>query len=185
MKVKGAALRSTMNYIREHFPPAAIEKVLSRVSPEDQKILRRPLLVSDWYESKILIALMRAAGKETDQDERSLFHAMGRQSCDDGLNTVYKIFYKLGSPSFIVSKGLHLWNNYYSDGVIATLESSPTMAHIRLTRNPFPDEAMCIRLSGWFERSLELSGGKAIGIHHIACVHHGQENCEWRGTWEL
>jgi len=74
--------------------------------------------------------------------------------------------------------------NYYSDGVIVILESSPTLAHIRLTKNSFPDESMCVRLSGWMERAVELSGGKKIRLLHPSCVHHGQEYCEWKGAWE-
>jgi hypothetical protein len=184
MNVKGSALRSSLNYLRENFPPADVDKILDRLPPEQRKIFEKPVLVSDWFDAKVLYSLMKAMAGGSNQDPRALYHQMGRQSCDDGLNTVYKIFYKLGSPSYIIEKGMRVWNNYYSDGVIVTLKSTPKMAHIRLTKNSFPDESMCIRLNGWMERAVELSGGKRIRLSHPSCVHHGQEYCEWEASWE-
>ena len=183
MKVKGSALRSTLNFIREHHPPEQVEKMLQHLKPEHKKLLERPILVSDWHEAVILVDLMKAVPTVTGEDGRSLWHRIGRQSADDGLNTVYKVFFRLGSPSYILKRGLQLWNNYYSDGVMVVENITDQGADVRLTKNAFPDECMCIRITGWMERSIELSGGKGVRIAHKTCVHRGDAECTWRGDW--
>lgn len=183
MKVKGAALRSTLHYIREHYPPEQVEAILGRLDAEHRKLLDRPILVSAWYEAEVLYTLMKAVAATSGEEPRALWHRMGRQSCDDGLNTVYKIFYRLGSPAYILKRGFQLWNHYFSDGLMVIEDSTATSARSRLTKNFFPDESMCVRITGWMERSLELSGAEAIRITHSTCVHRGDKECAWQGEW--
>ncbi len=183
MKVKGSALRSTMHYIRDHYPPDQVGKIMDQLDPEHRKLLERPILVSDWHEAEILVRLMKAAAAVSGEDGRTLWARIGRQSCDDGLNTVYKIFFRLGSPSYILKRGFQLWNNYYSDGVMVVENITDQGADVKLTKNAFPDECMCIRITGWMERSIELSGGKGVKIVHKTCVHRGDAECTWRGDW--
>jgi hypothetical protein len=183
MKVKGSALRSTLNFVREHFPPDQVEKMLQRIPPDHRKLLERPILVSDWHEAAILVGLMKAAAAASGEEGRALWHRMGRQSADDGLNTVYKVFFRLGAPSYILKRGFQLWNNYYSDGVMVVENISDRGADVKLTKNAFPDECMCVRITGWMERSIELSGGKGVAIRHKTCVHRGDPECAWRGDW--
>lgn len=184
MKVKGSALRSTMNYLREHYTAQQVQKVLARLTADERSAAERPILTSSWYEAGILYDLMRAMAAETPGDPRELYRTLGRQSCDDGLNTVYRVFFKVGSPSFMLKFTIQVWANYYSEGKMTLVDGGAQRAHLRLDGVRSVDEAMCHRVTGWLERALELSGAQAIHMAHQACVHAGAPACEWKAAWQ-
>ena len=184
MRVKGAALRSSITYLREHFPAEIQQKVMESLQEDQRTILSRPILVSDWYDAELLYSFMHAVAEVSVQDERVIFHAMGRQSCDDGLNTVYKLFFKIGSPAFIIKRAAQVWGNYYDEGKMEVLDSSSKFAHLRLLEQHLPNVAMCMRVTGWMERAVEFSGGRNVQLDHNTCAHRGDQFCEWRASWE-
>ncbi len=184
MKVKGSALRSTMNYLREHFTSEQVNRVLSALPAGHRDELSKPILISTWYDSAILFNLMNAMARESGQPSEVLFHRLGRQSCDDGLNTVYRIFFKIGTPSYMLKFTVQVWRNYYDEGKFVVLSGSSNQAHIRLQDVSFPDSGMCVRVTGWLERALELSGARNIRMSHSACRFSGAPSCEWTATWE-
>jgi hypothetical protein len=184
MKVKGSALRSSMNYLREHYTTAQVERVLGRLAEEQRSVVERPLLTASWYEASVLYDLMHAMAAETPGDPGELFRTLGRQSCDDGLNTVYKVFFKVGTPSFMLKFTIQVWSNYYSEGKMVKVEGTAQSALLRLEGLRPQDEAMCHRVTGWLERALELSGAQDIHMLHEACARRGAAACEWKGVWK-
>ena len=184
MKVKGSALRSTMNFLREHYPPPAIERILNGLPEEDRKILTPPILVSSWFPAETLCRLAHALEKETAGDPEELFLRLGKQSCEDGLNTIYRIFFQVGTPSFIIKRVTQVWSNYYDAGKMVLVSSTSNTVHVRLEGAHLPDSAMCTRITGWMIRSLELSGGRRIALEHTSCIHRGGHDCEWKADWD-
>jgi len=184
MKVKGSALRSTLNYLREHFTADQVRRILERIPAEHRVSAEKPVLISSWYEADLLYALMHAMAAEVTVDPREFYRTLGRQSCDDGLNTVYKIFFKVGTPSFMLKFTIQVWSNYYSEGKMVLVEGGTHSAHLRLEGIRTADEAMCYRVTGWLERALELSGGHGIHMAHETCVRSGGAACEWKAIWQ-
>ena len=184
MKVKGSALRSTLNYLREHFTTDQVRNIMGRLSDDQRASAEKPVLTSSWYEAGLLYDLMHAMAAESPGDPREFYRVLGRQSCDDGLNTVYRVFFKVGSPAFMLKFTIQVWTNYYSEGKMALLEGSPHSAHLRLEGIRSTDEAMCCRVTGWLERALELSGAQAIHLVHETCMLKGGAACEWKAGWD-
>lgn len=183
MKIKGSALRSTMNYLREHFSPDQVEKVMQALPSDARAILEIPILVSSWYEADLLFVLMKKMVSELNQSPDILFPKMGEQSCDDGMNTVYRIFFKIGSPGYILKFTIQVWSNYYSEGKMILVSRTSNSAHLRLEEVHFPDRAMCLRITGWLRRALELTGAKVTSFSHSACIFEKAPACEWKATW--
>lgn len=88
MNVKGSALRSTLNYLRERYTPEQTNMVMSVLYDDQRKTLESPILVSSWYEADLLYALLRSMAAQLGEQPQALYEKVGRQSCDDGLNTV-------------------------------------------------------------------------------------------------
>jgi hypothetical protein len=185
MKVKGSALRSTLKFASDHYPEKTVRAVMESLPAEHRSELGKSILAGDWYDAGLLHTYMHALARASGDPEDDLFYRIGRQSCDDGLNSLYRMFFKVGSPHFILKRVPQIWGNYYDAGRMTLVEGTPLTALIRLEGTHFPDEALCHRIRGWMVRAIELSGGKQITIVHTACVHHGQAVCEWKGNWEL
>jgi hypothetical protein len=183
MKVKGSALRSTMSFLREQYPAPTVARILAGLPEEDRKILTPPILTSAWFPADALCRLIHGMEKETPGDPQDLYLRVGMQSCEDGLNTIYKLFFKVGTPSFILKHAGQVWKNYYDEGQIVLVSSTSNTAHVRLEGAKMPDPAMCMRISGWMKRAAELSGGHSVAVDHCACVHRGAPACEWKTDW--
>lgn len=184
MNVKGSALRSTLNYLREHFTADRVRRVMERLPAGQRSAVEKPVLTSSWYDADVLYGLMHAMASEAGGDPKELYRMLGRQSCDDGLNTVYKVFFKVGTPSFMLKFTLQVWSNYYSEGKMVLVAGGSQAAHLKLEDVRFVDEAICCRVTGWLERALELAGARDIHMIHEPCSIRGGAACEWKAVWK-
>ena len=118
-----------MNFMRENFPSEAVARILAGLPETDRRTLSQPILMSAWYRAGILCSIMHAMAKKCSERPDDLFFRLGRQSCDDGLNTLTKIFFKMLTPSFILKHVGQIRSNYYDSGTMVILDSSPIMGH--------------------------------------------------------
>lgn len=184
VKVKGTALSSTVRYLQEKFGPEAVEKVIAGLSEADKAGIRNGVLVSSWYPFALLVAIMRAAKKEFGTRAPDIYREIGRASADYSLSTVYKIFFKVGSPQFIIGRAATVYGNFYSSGVFKVTDSGKGFANVQITGFAEPCEEYCQRVWGWMERMLELTGAHNIKAVHVQCCLRGDPVCLYHGTWD-
>ena len=98
MQVKGAALVSTIAYIKLKHGEEGFEKVLSKMSEEDREILSEPIMEPIWYPFRLYVNLTQKVDQVFGIGDLSLVREVGAFGADHDLKTIYKIFYKLGSP---------------------------------------------------------------------------------------
>ena len=114
-----------------------------------------------------------------------MYWLMGRQGSDDALTTVYRIFYRLGSPSFIIQRAPLVWKNYYSEGTFVVPKVTAVSAVARVTDLCMPHQGVCTRISGWIQRTMEHSGGREVRVVHPQCTLAGGPHEEWDVNWTL
>lgn len=183
-QVKGTALHSTVRFIQEKYGPEGLEKATSALPEAERTAIRNGVLVSSWYPFKTLIGLMRGAQAVDGGKTADLFQQMGRASADFSLNTVYKIFFRVGSPQFIISRAAVVYTSYYSVGELKVPVSEKGRAAAELHGFPEATPEFCSRLLGWMQRTLELTGAENVVTTHTKCVTRGDSTCRWDGTWK-
>lgn len=182
-RVKGTAVLASIRYVKENLGEDVINGVLAALPEDDRKALGGHLLASAWYSMPAFLHFMEEAEKQLAGKEPDVLRKMGRASADYSLTTVYKIFFKVGSPEFIIGKAARVFGSYYDSGKVVPVESSPGRAAFDLVEfqgaPPF-----CARIGGWMERTLELAGAKDVRVHHPECLHRGGPRCRFEGTWK-
>jgi hypothetical protein len=181
--VKGAPLLSCERYLGEHFGPEAWRRLLAELTPQERSELSPAVLATSRYPFALFLKVIRVAKQLFGGQEPRLHDKMGRASADYGLTTVYKIFFKVGSPQFIISKAPKVWKAYYNSGDLRSLVSEPGHAVMELAGFEEPALELCERLTGWFTRTLELAGAAEPKLVHTECVHRGAGTCRWEGWW--
>jgi len=184
LKVKGIALKSTINYIKSKLKPEELIAFEGSLSLNCRDFFHLPVLSAEWYEANSLVEIMVKIPEFLKRKPEEVWWEIGRYSCDDGLNTVYKIFYKLGSPEFIIKRAAQVWSNYYSEGNFFVVSHSLNSAHVQIKDISLPHPALCTRISGWMERAIELSGGKNVVLRHTLCKFQKQIIEEWKANWD-
>jgi uncharacterized protein (TIGR02265 family) len=182
-RVKGTAIHSSVRYVEERFGEGALGRVTAALPPEDGAALEG-LLASSWYPMGLLLRLMQEAERQLAPQEPELIRNMGRASCDYGINGVYRIFFKVGSPEFIISRATRVFSNYYDTGELKIVEVGDRRVAAELVGLEGGAAQFCERIYGWMQRTLELAGARNLRSGHTSCVHRGDAVCRFEGSWD-
>ncbi len=184
-RVKGTAVKATVAFLRERADEDTFKDVLEGMEEGERDILTQPILQSSWYELSLMLHVMAAAeGRITLPPGRTLAWEMGRFSADYGLKTIYKVFFKVADPGFIIRKSSQVFSSYYDSGRMAVVSSEDKSALLQISGFNQPHVWFCERLMGWMQRTLELSGAKNARLAHPKCMARGDATCDYSGRWE-
>ncbi len=180
-EVKGTAVAASLRYASEKLGPQSYRRMLESLSEEERHVVENGILASGWYPVDMLVHVMESAIKVS--GDPHMPHEMGRASADYSLTTIYKIFFKVGSPQFVISKAGAVFKTYYTAGQMNATVSEKGHAVLEATgfeSNPL----LCERITGWMERTLELSGAQGPRLVHTQCVCRGDALCRYEGRWD-
>jgi hypothetical protein len=182
-RVKGTAVQSSLRYVRERFGEEALQAVLAAL-PAAHAAAVSDVLASSWHPMESFLRFMQEAKRQLGGGEPDVVRNMGRASCDYGLTGVYRVFFKLGSPEFIISRGARVFSSYYDSGRLTVPESRDGRAVAEVASLEGGAPEFCERMLGWMERTLELAGAKGLRSAHSLCVHRGDPVCRFEGDWK-
>lgn len=180
MNVKGTALVSTIRYLTQTHGESGLRQVLTRLPRTDRERVERGFLVSGWYPVDLMMRITRLACEEFGPETA---RALGAASADYALNVVYKIFFRVGSPQFTMSRATAMFRSYYDEGACRSVlaERGHGMVEVSGVLTPWPE--FCERVHGWLRRVLELSGAQNVTIEHRSCIGRGDPLCLFEGRW--
>jgi hypothetical protein len=181
MQVRGSILRSRVHYVRAH-QAAALPLITERLPPELQEALPKGFLETRWYPFPWLTAFTDAADAVMGRGDQRLAYEMGRFSCDQNLPTLYRVFFRFGSPRYILDRAAKAWRAQFDAGDMAVIETTPTSATVELSHVPEPHRGHCLGVTGWISRAVELTGEDLQGIDET-CRAAGDERCTWHVRW--
>jgi hypothetical protein len=184
-RVKGTALKSTIEFLKSHMGDGPFQGLLRGLTPEEVALVSSPVLMSGWYEFSFLKKLMKLGeGHVKLQAGRSLAWELGRYSAEAALSGIYKLFFKVTDVGFIVKKASYLFPTLYDSGTMEVVDLQPNGAVMRVREFNEPSPEFCDRLQGWMERTVELTGRKRVAIDHPKCRNRGDAYCEYHGRWD-
>lgn len=178
IQVKGSAVTSRIRFVRDRYGEPGYRRLKDELAPEERATLEARILPHQWVPYDLFVRLNVVADRMFGEGDLQLCREMGRFGADLNLPTLYRIFYKLGTPAFILGKAARLWDLHYSSGRLAVHQEGP--GQVRLSIHDFarPHRAHCMSVLGWAERSAELSGAALRFSDEVACRTRGAEACE-------
>ncbi len=182
--LKGAAWKPIVKFVKVTFGEDPLSKVLESVSPECRTIASETILVNSWYDMSLIEEFISAADRLLGTGDLTIARKMGQYSAEFGIKTVYKIFMKVGSPEFVIKKAPVIWKRYYSRGDLNLVEFEKGHVILRLTDMGQISKVTCVRVTGWMETTLRMSGAKDSVVEHISCKIRGDSHEEWEGRWQ-
>jgi len=182
-RVKGTAVDSSLRYVRERFGEDTLAGILAAFPEADRAALGQGVLPSSWYPMDAFLHFMQEAERQVGPQEPDLARRMGRASSEHSLKGVYKVFFKVGSPEFIIARAAPVFASYYDTGEMTVVEHEPGHAVVELTAFAGARQ-FCERVHGWMERTLELAGARDVRLAHTACVHRGDPLCQFEAIWD-
>lgn len=185
MNVKGTAVKSIQEFVQTRYADKYSEWL--KAMPESSRsIMSKSVFVSDWYNVKdAAIEPTIAIGKVIyNGDSIKAGWETGRFSSESALNGIYKIFVKMATPQFIISRSGKILPSYYEPSEISVKESGSKHVILLFTKLPSNHEVLEARILGWIERALEVTGCKNVKIVPLKSMTKGDHLTELRISWD-
>jgi hypothetical protein len=91
---------------------------------------------------------------------------------------------KLGSPEFMLRRAGTILPIYYTPSEMKVVECRKGQGIMQITKFPDMDQVLEIRIAGWMERAIEISGGKQPNIKITKSLTAGDPLSEFLTTWK-
>lgn len=176
--VKATAVLARINFIKERFGGPGYERVLAAVDGRVAERLRALVLPQEWLPLACLTELVEATERTFGRGDGALCREMARHAADANLTTLYRIFYRVASAGYVLTKASSLWKAHYDSGRLEAVESGPKSIALRIVDFDVPECTHCRSVFAWAERSVELSGGSEVKVAHSGCRKRGARACE-------
>lgn len=165
MEIKGSAVKATPDFVREKFGSRYSEWVKSL--PEKSKtIIEQPIYATTWYSltDSVIVPTQKVADLFYAGNASKAANEIGRYSADIALKGIYKIFIRVSSPHFVLSRASSIFATYYQPSDIKVIESLDKKAVLQLSKFHPNDRLIMNRIAGWIEKTLEITLKSALKV---------------------
>lgn len=165
MEIKGTAVKSTPDYIKEKFPTRYLEWLQS-MPESSRKIFEQLIYATSWYNliDSVLIPTQKAGDLFFIGNHAEAAHELGRYSAEVALKGVYKIFVRVSSPHYVLSRASSIFSAYYKPSSIRVTESKNKRCVLELLQFDYSEKLIMHRIAGWIEQALEITLKTALTV---------------------
>ena len=183
MKVRGVLLKARVLWVVKHHGEGGMEKVKPLLTPQTLQTVKEGVFSSTWYPLEQLVDINVAIDRVFGRGDYELCEELGRFSCESNIPTIYRLFFAVGSISYIIRRTGAAWRVSYDTGNLVVLDSSSNNVRFRM-EGDFPrHRAHCIGLRGWILQAGQLSGAKVMKASE-KCRCWKDPECEFDFTWK-
>jgi len=184
-RVKGTLIAARLRFLKSRGPDV-FDRVVARMTADDQSMLRGMVLPSSWYPVDLLQRLeMTAAAIVAAGDPRALFLEMGRYTAQTNLGPtgVQRAYVRADDPHFLLSNVPRMYVTQHTDGNRTYEKTAAHSAIIRSYDVEPPRKEDCLTTIGWMARAIECSGGREVQVEEKLCRAKGAAHCEFHCRW--
>jgi hypothetical protein len=175
-----------LDWIRKHHGEAGVGRVLTDLgsrSAEHAHVIRGAVVPSLWVPFPALMAFIESIDRIFGQGDLALAGPLAAHAARTNMPLLYRMFYKLGSVEYIMSKAAAVWLTHYDSGR-ATTRKVPGGMHFSLIDFATPHRVHCRTVLGWAQEIVVLSGGRVTAAREIQCRLDGASECEFEVMYE-
>ena len=184
MEVKGSAVATIQEFVHSKYN-SQYDDWLNSLPGESKSLMQNKVLPSSWHkiETAIVIPTEKICNLFYGGDLKGAWE-MGRYSADVALSGIYKLFVKVGTPQFIISRASNILSTYYRPGNINIVESNSNSIVVHFSNFIGMHQVIEYRIAGWIERALEISGCSDISLKVSRSMTKGDEISEMIISWK-
>jgi hypothetical protein len=186
MEIKGTAVKSINEFVKSKFPSAHTDWIKS-LPDASKEIFGSAIYATNWYpvqegavEPTLQVARLFYSG-----DNHKAAWESGRFSADSALSGgIYKFFVKASSPGFIISRANRVFTTYYRPCRMSIADSTAKSVTVLIESEEKVEALVELRIAGWMERALEISGCKGLSITIPESLAMGDRHTKFDIQWE-
>jgi hypothetical protein len=180
-RTKGLTIGHVERFSKQRFGERGWLDTLSKLSPSDQQLLAEVVAVG-WYDLELYARLIRALDERHGRGDLALLDELGRFEAEQDYRGIFRLFFRMASPAYMVEKTADYWRRFHDAGQWAVERRGPTAVWGALSGWGV-DSALCRELVAYVKRAIELVGGRDVVLEHPRCRARGSNRCEYLMSW--
>ncbi|MBN2484405.1 MAG: hypothetical protein JXB34_00380 [Bacteroidales bacterium] len=185
MQVKGAALKTTRDFVKTKFP-ADYKRWIDNLPDSTKKYYESLIDVGGWFPMKesYLVPINKVAEMFYAGNYKKCGDEMGQYSAEVALKGFYKVFLLIATPNYLVQRATKIILTFYTPSEVEAVEIGPKSAGMKIKVFPEISEALEYRMAGWCKKALELSNCTNINYVISKSLAKGDSTTEITYTWQ-
>lgn len=161
------------------------ERFLSLLDPAARQLFEQPVRRSAWYDLVAYAGLLDAACQcFAPEESDTLMQDLGKYVVDDGVNTLYRAFFAIASPSFVLKGSALLWGMFFRGNKLKVIDRGRKFAHVAIVDSAFCALPLCRSIAGGMRATLCHAGALEPQLEEHRCLSQGGgSRCDFRWRW--
>lgn len=181
--IKGRVILDSLAAIKDRVGEQELFKIIRSLSGVSRTVFESPVLFSEWYPLNAFTEFLEADLRETANGDREALAKRSEKIVESQLRGVYRIFVKLGTPKFVISRisGVH---ETYFRGVKIVPEFEGHTVTIKYLGFQKEHAIMEPIIIGFFRTALRISGANRVDLRFTIPIAQGGAYSELTVTWQ-
>ena len=150
-------------FIKKKYGDETFTRLLDRL-PQEVKGIWEDAVLTDSYPFSAFKAMTAALSGELGALENREIAKMYEYIADRSLNVLYKMFFRMTNPSFVISNYPKLWRRFFESGTVEVPLSEKGYARVRFLLPEIFLDWLPPACLGYSKKAVEMAGGKNLMI---------------------
>ena len=182
-EIKGTVLLDTLAAIKARAGEDELVKVIRGLSSKARIVFEGEIYSSSWYSLDAFAEFLEVDIRETGNGDREQLSRRSEKVTEAQLSGVYKVFVKIGTPGFVISRISAVHATYFR-GVQIIPEIEQNQAIIKYVGFQKQHEILQYIIIGFFRKALEMCGAKNATMSFTVPMTDGREYSELTIRWD-
>jgi len=169
--------------VLEHHGQEALDAVIAELGAYGRMLMRSEFDKHAWYNYPLFIELGEVLDRRFGKGDLTLNIELGRWGAKVNTPNIFRMFIKLGSPEWVMSRAAKLWREHFTEGtatVSYTKGEGGSVADLEITDWPVPHLALTYAVMGFAIAAVEMSGASNVRGELISCRSLGGDSTRIR-----
>jgi hypothetical protein len=183
--VRGTTVDAARRFMERHKGTPRWDSFIDRLEPAHRALIDQPVVRRRWYDLELYSSAVELAARELSPEDQTRFCSdLGRFVMDDGVNSLYRAFFAITTPSFVIKGSALLWGMFFKGSRLRVLRRGRKWVEPAIQGAARCWEPLCISISGGMSSALEHAGARNLRLTHHHCQSRGGSSCEFRFEWD-
>src|SRR5688500_18440851 len=116
LQVRGAALWSRREWVRDQHGEAGVRSMLDELSPAGRNLIHNDIDRTAWYNYPLFINFGTVLDRRFGAGDGRLNFELGRYGCHLNMPTIFSMFIRLGSVEWVLQRAAKVWREHFTAG---------------------------------------------------------------------
>jgi hypothetical protein len=180
---KGVSFLYARTYIVAKYGHETWEKVVESMPRESRELWVQSLLVTQEYPFEAFKDMMSSLSRVLKTAKDAELAAIYEFIADQSLNKMYKIFFRLAHPSFVIKNYPSLWKMFFNAGTVEVPVAEKGHAILRFLLPEIFNDWLPPACLGYSKKAVEMAGGRGLTLSRVS--RGKKEEDLWETVYEL